>query len=97
MNLKEFIEKSKEDHNLFWRLQSGEHQNLLDEAIERINEFDNPKMEMPSMEELKNRAIVKLETLEEIKWQIEELHLPPLQVINDWIKNIKESIENLAI
>ena len=41
MNLKEFIEKSKEDSDLFWRLQSGEHQNLLDEAIERIYKLEN--------------------------------------------------------
>lgn len=36
MNLNEYIEKEKEDSNLFWRLSSGEHQNLLDEAIEKL-------------------------------------------------------------
>ena len=36
MNLNVFIEKGKEDSNLFWRLSSGEHQNLLDEAIEKL-------------------------------------------------------------
>jgi hypothetical protein len=36
MTLKEYIEKSKTDHHLFWRLSSGEQQNLLDEAIEKL-------------------------------------------------------------
>ncbi len=45
MNLSEFIEESKRDRNLFWRLQSGEHQNLLDEAIERIEELEGYQAE----------------------------------------------------
>jgi hypothetical protein len=36
MTLDEFIEKEKDDSNLFWKLNCGEHQNLLDEAIERM-------------------------------------------------------------
>lgn len=39
MNLDEYREKSKNNHNLFWTLQSGEHQNLLDEAIDKIDEL----------------------------------------------------------
>lgn len=40
MNLTEFIEKEKEDSNLFWRLSSGEHQSLLDQALDRIEELE---------------------------------------------------------
>ena len=36
MNLDEYIRQSETDSNLFWRLDSGEVQNLLDEAIELI-------------------------------------------------------------
>lgn len=36
MNLDEYIWQSETDSNLFWRLDSGEVQNLLDEAIELI-------------------------------------------------------------
>lgn len=41
MNLREFIESSKRDPNLFWRLQDGEIMNLLQEAIERIEELES--------------------------------------------------------
>lgn len=36
MTLDEYM--TTDDHNAFWRLSSGEHQNLLDEAIERMDE-----------------------------------------------------------
>lgn len=36
MNLEEYIKNRKEDGNLFWRLSSGDHLNLLEEAIDRI-------------------------------------------------------------
>jgi hypothetical protein len=36
MNLKDFIEQEKKDSNLFWRLSSGIHKNMLDEAIDEI-------------------------------------------------------------
>ena len=36
MNLDEYIRQSETDGNLFWRLDSGDIQNLLDEAIELI-------------------------------------------------------------
>ena len=36
MTLNEFIEQQEEDSNLFFRLSTGDHQNLLDQAIERI-------------------------------------------------------------
>ena len=52
---------------------------------------------MPTVRELKIRALIKLETLKEIKRQIEELHLPPIQVIDDWIKAIRESIKDLSV
>jgi hypothetical protein len=31
---------ASQDPNLFWRLSAGEHQNLLDEAIERIEKLE---------------------------------------------------------
>lgn len=37
MNLQEYIEN--EDPNKFWRLSTGETQNLLDEAIELIDQY----------------------------------------------------------
>jgi len=43
MNLKEFRESK--DRNLFWRLQSGERQNLLDEAIEIIDCYESNQVE----------------------------------------------------
>lgn len=42
MNLKEFVEEEKKDRNLFWRLQSGEHQNLLYEALDEIERLSQP-------------------------------------------------------
>ena len=36
MNLDEYVRQSETDSNLFWRLDSGQVQNLLDEAIELI-------------------------------------------------------------
>jgi hypothetical protein len=39
MSLAEFIEGEKADPNLWWRLSSGDHQNLLDEAIDRSAEL----------------------------------------------------------
>jgi len=37
MKLNEYI--ACQDHLIFWRLDPGEHQNLLDEAIEMIEEL----------------------------------------------------------
>jgi len=34
--LKEYMEQDADDSNAFWRLESGDRQNLLDEAIEEI-------------------------------------------------------------
>jgi len=34
--LKEYMEQGADDSNAFWRLESGDRQNLLDEAIEEI-------------------------------------------------------------
>jgi hypothetical protein len=39
MSLAEFIEGCRADSNLFWRLPSGDHQNLLEEAVDRIAEL----------------------------------------------------------
>jgi hypothetical protein len=36
MNLAEYIKAQEIDDNTFWRMSSGEHQNLLDEAIELL-------------------------------------------------------------
>ena len=36
MNLKEYKKKRSTDPNVFWTMSSGEHQNLLDEAIDEI-------------------------------------------------------------
>ena len=36
MNLDEYIKESETDSHLHWRLQEGVIQNLLDEAIERL-------------------------------------------------------------
>jgi len=38
MKLDEYLEKQHEDDNLFFRSSPGEHQNLLDEALERIED-----------------------------------------------------------
>ncbi len=38
MTLDEYI--ASEERNLFWKLSPGEVQNLLDEAIERIEELE---------------------------------------------------------
>lgn len=39
MNLKEYQKKEKINDNIFWQLSTGEHQALLNEAIEEIIEF----------------------------------------------------------
>jgi len=38
MTLDEY--RASDDANAFWRLDSGDHQNLLDEAIDRIEELE---------------------------------------------------------
>jgi len=38
--------RESQDSNLFWRLDSGEHLNLLDEAIERIGELEVRMVEL---------------------------------------------------
>jgi len=43
MNLKEFREST--DRNIYWRLQEGERQNLLDEAIEIIEDYESNQVE----------------------------------------------------
>jgi len=40
MDLVEYARAEQEDGNLFWKLQAGDHLNLLDEAIEIISEKD---------------------------------------------------------
>ena len=35
-SLSEFIKAQEEDSNHFWRLSSGDHLNLLEEAVERL-------------------------------------------------------------
>ncbi len=40
MNLDEYIKARDKDDNIFWRLSSGVHQNLLDEAIYKIEELE---------------------------------------------------------
>ena len=40
MKLHDYMVKETVDSNLFWRLDPGEHLNLLDEAIERIDELE---------------------------------------------------------
>lgn len=39
MKLDEFIEKYQKADNIYWTLGAGEIQNLLEEAIERIEEM----------------------------------------------------------
>lgn len=39
MPLRDFIAGEKKDPNLFWRLECGHHQNLLDEAIDALREI----------------------------------------------------------
>jgi len=36
MNLAEYLEAEKDDSNAFWRLSSGDHLNLLEEAVDEI-------------------------------------------------------------
>lgn len=40
MNLQEYKEQSARDPNLWWRLSSGEHLNLFEEALDRIEELE---------------------------------------------------------
>lgn len=39
-SLEAFRERERADPNYFWRLQSGDHLNLLDDAIERLDEAE---------------------------------------------------------
>jgi len=47
MDLKEFRKKYSENDNIFWTLQSGEMQNLLDEAIEIIEKYESIPLDEP--------------------------------------------------
>ncbi len=40
ISLKQFIEQEKTDKNLFWKLNSKNHQNLLNEALEKIKKYE---------------------------------------------------------
>jgi hypothetical protein len=40
MSLDNYIRESETDPNLFWRLDCGDHMNLLDAAIDRIEELE---------------------------------------------------------
>jgi len=46
MTLDEYLKDT--DPNMFWKLSCGEHENLLDEAIERIEELEkqNKKLKL---------------------------------------------------
>jgi hypothetical protein len=37
VRLAEFLAGQQEDPNLFWRLSSGDHQNLLEEACDQLD------------------------------------------------------------
>ena len=39
MELSEYVKEERKDSNLFWRLSSGDHQSLLEEALEIIEEL----------------------------------------------------------
>ena len=39
MTLKEFCTKYEEDENIFWRMDSGDHLNLLDEALDQLDKY----------------------------------------------------------
>lgn len=38
--LEEFLTAYYEDDNVFWQLASGHHQNLLDEAVDRMQQAE---------------------------------------------------------
>jgi len=57
MNLQEYRKAEQDDSNLFWRLQSGETLNLLDEAIEMIEQLE---AENKKLKHIKNRLKKKL-------------------------------------
>ena len=57
MNLQEYRKAEQDDSNLFWRLQSGETLNLLDEAIEEIEQLE---AENKKLKHIKNRLKKKL-------------------------------------
>ena len=52
MNLKEYVNKSKNDPNLFWKLQAGEIENLLDEAIEELQKCKMSNASLADLEEV---------------------------------------------
>ena len=39
MTVDEFLKQEKNDPNLWWRLSSGEHQNLFEEAVGHLNDM----------------------------------------------------------
>ncbi len=52
MNLKEYIEALKKDDNIFWYLSSGEHQNLLDEALGKIEDLEEKLKKVNGLENI---------------------------------------------
>jgi len=66
MDLKEYIEKEKEDSNLFWKLSEGDRQNLLDEAIDRLEDREK------YIKELKERIKEMADELEYYQSEIKE-------------------------
>ena len=70
MNLKEFREQEKTDRNLYWRLQDGERQVLLDEALEIIEKYEEHQ-EIKANSEILEEIKKEVDLADEVKKDIE--------------------------
>lgn len=75
MNLNEFLKQEKQDNNLFWRLSSGEHQSLLDEALEKIEELEKQRAESVQLDtHVSHEPVMFNSAVEILGWQGGTIH-----------------------
>jgi len=92
MTLDEYI--ASDDDNLFWKLSSGEQQNLLDEAIERMTEARRHHSVRVAIEckMLKGRLVAN-----DYEWRAEEelccVHGVKLRWQCDWCDEFMEGYQ----
>jgi hypothetical protein len=60
MSLDNYIRGSETDPNLFWRLDCGDHMNLLDEAIDRIEDLQEEIAVLKARHERDSKEIQQL-------------------------------------
>lgn len=95
MPLSDYIEMEKADSNLFWRLDSGHHQNLLDEAIELIEESDAAMRTAADVIRAKEALLSQAEARIESAIDLLRTWMPPGMRADRWHEAAESVIKRL--